>query len=135
MVEHLKKYGFITKTPEPLNGYAALGLRLMTKMNSLWFSRWNRLLAKSDKVIQREIFAACWSLAGQSVVCSFIKRKVKVSKWDDQVSKAAVEMVSEVIGRVKENFPVKRLIPLTKDKKSVPYGVMLVAMLLNQLSK
>ena len=37
--------------------------------------------------------------------CSYIKRRVDGSKWDDQVGKADTEIVNKVIARVKENDP------------------------------
>ena len=64
VIGHLKKYGLITKDPEPLNGGAALGLKLTTKDSNLWLSRGNKLPVKSNKLTRRELFSAYGMLVG-----------------------------------------------------------------------
>ena len=126
VVEQLKKYGLITKDPEPPNGGAVLGLKLTTKDSSLCFSRGNKLTVASDKFTRREIFYACGSQVGHypnagwlRVACSYIKRIVEGSKWDDQAGEVAVKMINEVIAKIKDEDPVKGHWYVPKIKKSI----------------
>ena len=43
LIEHLQKCGLVTKKPEPLEGGAALGLRLKLVKGDLMFYRGNAL--------------------------------------------------------------------------------------------
>ena len=114
VIDHLKKFGLVTKQPEPLEGGAALGLKLQQIEGVLHFHRSNEIPEVTDSLSRRELFSVCGKLIGHypvvgwlRVACSFIKRGAEGSGWEDQVGNKTVTMMKEVLQRVRENDPVK----------------------------
>ena len=115
LIHHLGKFGLITKMPEPLDGGAALGLKIERNgAGELMFRRGNELPILPESLTRRELFSVCGKLVGHypiagwlRVACSFIKRKAEGSKWDDHVGETTMRMVREVMDRVKMEDPVK----------------------------
>ena len=64
LIEHLKKFGLVTKEPETLEGGAALGLRLKLVNGDLVFYRGNQLPMSPDMLTRRELFSICGKLTG-----------------------------------------------------------------------
>ena len=61
LIQHLKKFGLVTKEPEPMEGCAALGLRLTLVNGDLTFYRGNQ----SREILTRmELFSMCGQLIG-----------------------------------------------------------------------
>ena len=115
VIDHLGRFGFVTKPPEPLEGGAALGLRVQrNSAGELTFSRGNELPEITDDLTRRELFSACGKLVGHypvagwlRVACSYVKRRASGTRWDDPVGDEAIAMIREVLGRVKCEDPVR----------------------------
>lgn len=115
LIQHLSKFGLITKPPEPLDGGAALGLKIeRNKSGELMFSRGNELPVIPESLTRRELFSVFGKLVGHypiagwlRVACSFIKRKAEGTKWEDQVGEPTMRKIREVMERVKMEDPVK----------------------------
>ncbi|KAK3882626.1 hypothetical protein Pcinc_012994 [Petrolisthes cinctipes] len=114
VVAHLKDFGLATKPPEPLDGGAALGLKLEQIGGELQFRRGNEIAEIPDLLTRRELFSLCGKLVGHypvagwlRVASSYIKRHAEGSGWDDQVGEATVSKMKEVFQMVKRDDPVK----------------------------
>ena len=115
VVDHLKEFGLNTKPPEPLEGGAALGLRIgRDKLGRLVFSRGNEIPEVKGDLSRRELFSVCGKLVGHypiagwlRVACSYVKRVAEGVRWDDLVGERTVTMVEEMLGTVKGEDPVK----------------------------
>lgn len=115
LIQHLSKFGLTTKPPEPLDGGAALGLKIeRNKSGELMFTRGNELPVIPESLTRRELFSVCGKLVGHypiagwlRVACSFIKRKAEGTKWDDHVGEPTMSKIREVMERVKMEDPVK----------------------------
>lgn len=85
VVEHLKGFGLATKSPEPLEGGSALGLRLeRDRSGELTFRRGNKIPEVGEELSRRELFSACGRLVGHypivgwlRVACSYVKRRAE----------------------------------------------------------
>ena len=115
VVQHLGEFGIITKQPEPLVGGSALGLRIhRNRLAKLMFSRGNELPVVSGTFTRRESFSEWGKLEGHypiagwlRLACSFIKRQAEGLKWDDGVGEIAMNMIGEVVEKVRRDDPVK----------------------------
>ena len=115
VVDHLKKFGLVTKPPEPLDGGAALGLRLKRdRSGELIFQRGNEIPKVGEEMSRRELFSVCGRLVGHypiagwlRVACSYIKRRAEGVRWDDKVGQETVEMIKDVVKRVCHEDPVQ----------------------------
>ena len=96
LLEHLKKFGLVTKQPEPLEGGAALGLRLKVVNGDLMFYRGNQLPMLPDITARWELFSICGKLTGR-MACSFVKRQAQGSRWEDFAAEDAVYMLQDVL--------------------------------------
>lgn len=114
VIRHLNAYGLVTKSPESLNGGAALGLRLSRVGGELMFRRGNSVPEVADMLTRRELFSICGTLVGHypiagwlRVACSYIKRRAAGARWEDPVGEQSMLMIKEVIERVKLDDPVR----------------------------
>ncbi|MPC52132.1 hypothetical protein E2C01_045993 [Portunus trituberculatus] len=63
VVEHLTKFGLVMKPTEPLEGGAALGIKLQRdKSGELIFQRRNEIWEVEEELSRRELFSACGRL-------------------------------------------------------------------------
>ena len=68
-MEHLKKFGFTTKPPEPLEGGAALGLKLdKDRTGELVFQKGNEVPEVGEVLSRRELFSVCGRLLGHYLI-------------------------------------------------------------------
>ena len=140
LIEHLKKFGLVTKETEPLEGGAALGLRLKFVNGDLMFYRGNKLPMLPDMLTRRELFSICGELTGHypvagwlRVACSFIKRQAQGIRGEDFAGEDAVYMLQDLLERVNKEDPVKENWHVQKstssviwcDVSSLPLGVLL----------
>lgn len=141
VVEHLKKFGLATKSPEPLEGGAALGLKLKRdRSGELIFQRGNEIPEVGEELSRRELFSVCGRLVGHypiagwlRVACSYVKRRAEGVRWDDKVGQETMEMIKDVVERVRREDPVKGRWYAPKsgtgimwcDASSIATGVML----------
>ena len=72
VVEHLKGFGLIAKSPESLDGGAALGLKLMNKTGNLIFRRGNEILEIEGEISRWELFSICGKLLGLDPVTGWL---------------------------------------------------------------
>ena len=85
VVHHLTKFGLATKSPAPLEGGAALGLKLKgDKSGEFVFQRGNEIPEVGEELSRRELFSVCGRLVGHypiagwlRVACSYVKRRVE----------------------------------------------------------
>ena len=140
VVEHLKKFGLITKAPESLDGGAALGLKLRVNERGVFdFFRGNEIPDIPECLTRRDLFSICGKLIGHypiagwlRVSCSYVKRTAEGSSWDDYVGDRTIAMVREMLDRVKRDDPVKGswAVPKTSsgliwcDASSIAMGVL-----------
>ena len=68
VVEHLKGFGLIAKSPESLDRGVALGHKLMNKTGKLMFRRSNKIPAIEGEISRRELFSICGKLLGHYLV-------------------------------------------------------------------
>ena len=126
LIEHLKKFGLVTKEPEPLKGGAALGFQLKLVNGDLMFYRGNQLPILEDMLTQWELFSICGRLTGHypvagwlRVACSFIKRQAQGSRWEDFAAEEAVYMLQDVLERVNKEDPVKGIWHVQRSNSGV----------------
>ena len=67
VVEYLKGFGLTAKSPESLDGAAALDLKLMNKMGKLMFRRGNEI-PEIGKIRRGELFSICGKMLGHYLV-------------------------------------------------------------------
>ena len=72
VVEHLKGFGLTAKSPESLDGGAALGLKLMNKTGKLMFRRGNEIPAREGEISRQELFFICGKLLGHYPVAGWL---------------------------------------------------------------
>lgn len=141
VVKHLTKFGLATKAPELLEGSAALGLKLRRdKSGELIFRRGNEIPEVGEELSRRELFSACGRLVGHypiagwlRVACSYVKRRAEGVRWDDKVGQETVEMMKDIVERVRREDPVRGRWYAPKsgvgvvwcDASSIATGVML----------
>ncbi|XP_005105723.1 uncharacterized protein LOC101847362 [Aplysia californica] len=141
LVKHLANYGLTTKEPEPLDGGAALGLKLKSdSTGDLIFSRANRIPHAVSKVTKRELFSICGKLTGHypvagwlRIACSYIKRRANGTNWEEIVDDEVEKMLKEMLSRLTNEDPVKGKWYVPKatkgtvwcDASSIGYGVLL----------
>lgn len=113
---HLQRYGLVTKSPEPLDGGSALGLKLKRDdRGELIFTRGNQVPEEVKcRLSRRELFSVCGKLVGHypvagwlRVACSFIKRMAEGSAWEDYIGDETIGMLQDVLERVRREDPVK----------------------------
>ena len=115
LIQHLSRYGLDTKPPEPLDGGAALGLRIQrNRVGELMFYRGNELPVLTDRLTRRELFSVCGKLVGHypiagwlRVACSYIKRRAEGIKWEDFIGECAMGIIRGVVERVEREDPVR----------------------------
>lgn len=141
-MKHLERYGLVSKSPETLDGGAALGLRLNRESQGgvLMFSGGNAIPEPVNDLKKLELFSICGKLVGHCsvagwlhVACSFIKCMAIEVGWGDTASKRVIGMLQEVLQRVKKEDPVKGKWHVSKLEKetvwceasSIALGVLL----------
>ena len=141
VVQHLSRFGLVTKPPEELDGGTVLGLKIAKdEKANLVFRRGNEIPALPAVVSRRELFSICGKLVGHypvvgwlRVACSFVKRVAQGSKWADSVGSHATAVIAEILSRVKNEDPVRgrwSVTPSTQgtvwcDASSIAMGVVL----------
>ncbi|XP_068240110.1 uncharacterized protein [Palaemon carinicauda] len=113
-IRHLNTFELITKSPESLNGSAALGLQLQRVEGELMFQRDNKVPEVADMLTRRELFSVCGTLVGHypiagwlRIACSYIKRRAYGARWEDPVGEQSMMIIKEVIEGVKLDDPVR----------------------------
>ena len=118
VVQHLLRYGLLTKAPEKLCDASVLGLRLVDDGHGpLGWRRGKAVLPEGpldSMLTRRELFSLTGRLVGHypiagwlRVACSFLKRHSNGSHWEDPVGERAMAILSQILRRVKEDDPVK----------------------------
>ena len=117
VVQHLQRYGLVTKPPETLDGTRLLGLQLRDCGQGRM--RWTRgkdvpQLPSDGQLSRRELFSFCGCLIGHypvagwlRVACSFIKRCSEGQGWRDGVGERVTAWLVEVLQRVSRSDPVQ----------------------------
>ena len=110
VVEHLKGFRQTAKSPESLDGGAALGLKLMNKTRKLMFRRGNEIPEIEGEISRRELFSVCGKLLGHYPVarwlrlaCSYVKSGVD---WEDRVYCKTLKVIQEILVDVEKKDPV-----------------------------
>ena len=126
LVEHLKKFGLVTKKPEPLEVGAALGLRLKLVKGDLMFYIGNVLPVLPEVLTRRELFSICGKLIGHypvagwlRVACSYVKRQAQGTHWEDFAGEETVQMVRDIIEQVNIRDPVTGVWHVQKSNHGV----------------
>ena len=128
VADHLMEYGLETKVAEPLEGGAALGLKLEAGDNgALLFTRGNEVPCSiTHMVTKRELFSICGKLVGHypvagwlRVACSFMKRHAEGERWEDAVGEQTLNFLDDVLHRVHEKDPVRGIWNVSQEKKGV----------------
>ncbi|XP_076056330.1 uncharacterized protein LOC143034280 [Oratosquilla oratoria] len=117
VVEHLARFGLVSKEPEPMEGGTMLGLRLERDgSGNLLFKRGNEIPNVTDEMSRREIFSLCGKLVGHypiagwlRVACSYIKRRSGSKDCGDKIDEGTLTMIHDVVRRVRHNDPVRGL--------------------------
>ena len=138
VVEHLKGFGLTAKSPEALDGGAAVDLKLMNKTGKPMFRRGNEIPEIEGEISRRELFSICGKLSGHCPVagwlrlaCSYVKRRASGVDWEDRVDCRTLKVILEILVDVKKKDPVTGAwhIPETKrgvvwcDASSIATGV------------
>ena len=125
VVEHLKGFGLIAKSPESLDGRAALGLKLMNKMGKWMFRRGNEIPAIGE-ISRRELFSICGKLLGHYPVagwlrlaCSYVERRACRVDWEDRVDCKTLKVIQEILVDVEKKDPVTRAWHISETKRGV----------------
>ena len=123
VVEHLKGFGLTAKSPESLDGGAALGLKLTNKMGKLMFRRGNEI-PEIGEISRRELFSICGKLLGHYPVagwlrlaCSYVKRRASGVDWEDRVDCKTFKVIQEILVDV-EKDPVTGAWHIPETKRS-----------------
>ncbi|XP_068240111.1 uncharacterized protein [Palaemon carinicauda] len=114
VIRHLNTFELIIKSPESLNGGAALVLQLQRVGGELMFQRGNKVPEVADMLTRRELFSVCGTLVGHypiagwlRIACSYIKRRASGARWEDPVGEQSMMMIKEVIEGVKLDEPLR----------------------------
>ena len=115
VIRHLMSYGLVAKPAEKLEGGTALGLRLSRDQEgSLVFSRNSEVPLVEHPLSKRELFSICGKLVGHypiagwlRVACSFVKRQVEATGWDDYIGDKAQSIVQEIVNQTSVQDPVR----------------------------
>ena len=115
LTEYLAQFGLVAKPAEPLDGGAALGLKLRRDVTGeLVFYRGNDVPAVKGNLTRRELFSACGKLVGHypiagwlRIACSYVKRRAEGARWDDSVGESALKILEGIIKRVQREDPVR----------------------------
>ena len=125
------------KSPQSLDGGAALGLKLMNKTGKLMFRRGNEI-PEIGEISRRELFSICGKLLGHYPVagwlrlaCSYVKRRASGVDWEDRVDCKTLKVIQEILVVVERKDPDTGVwhIPETKigvvwcDASSIATGV------------
>ena len=132
VVEHLKGFGLTAKSPESLDGGAALGLKLMNKTGKLMFRRGNKIPAIEGEISRRELFSICGKLLGHYPVagwlwlaCSYVKRRASGVDWEDRDDCKTLKVIQEILVDVEKKDPVTGAWHIPETKRGVVWcGVM-----------
>ena len=126
LIKHLKKFGLVTKNPEPLEGGAALGLPLKLVKGDLMFYRGNVLPILPEVLTRRELFSICGKLIGHypaagwlRAACSYVKRHAQGTQWEDFAGEETVQMLRDILERVNIKDPVTGVWHVQKSNNGV----------------
>ena len=107
VLEHLKGFGLTAKSPESLDGGAALGLKLMNKTGKLIE------IPEKGEISRRGLFSICGKLLGHYPVvgwlrlaCSYVKRRASGVDWEDRVDCKTLKVIEEILVDVEKKDPV-----------------------------
>ena len=125
VVEHLKGFGLTAKSPESLDGGAALGFKLMNKTGKLMFRRGNEPL-EIGEISRRELFSIDGKLLGHYPVagwlrlaCSYVKRRASGVDWEDRVDRKTLKVIQEILVDIEKKDPVTRAWHILETKIGV----------------
>lgn len=112
----LLHHGLVTKDIERVttDGMRVLGLRLYWKNDELRWKRDDALpVIENCSLTRRQLFSLCGKLVGHypvagwlRVACNYIKRQTGQQPWDDAVDGRVLELMNDVLRRVKIHDPV-----------------------------
>ena len=126
VLEHLKGFGLTAKSPESLDGGAALGLKLMNKMGKLMFRRDNEIPEIEGEISRRELFSICGKLLGHypvagwlRLVCSYVKRRASGVDWEDRDDCKTLKVIQEILVDVEKKDPVTGAWHIPETKRGV----------------
>ena len=116
VIEHLRKFGLVTKPPETLSEASVLGLKLQDngKGHLEWVRRKDLPEVSDQTITRKELFSICGRLVAHypiaswlRVACSFMKRHAAGQRWDDPVGDQVMAWLHQVLQRVRNADPVR----------------------------
>ena len=112
-VEHMKGFGLTAKSPESMDGGAALGLKLMNKTGRLMFRRSNEIPKIEGEISRRVLFSICGKLLGHypvagwlQLACSYVKRRASGVDWEGRVDCKTLKVIQEILVDVEKKDSV-----------------------------
>jgi len=113
VMSHLSKFGLEAKAPETVP-MRVLGLRVVSKNDSLYWNRDNEIPKVPGTMSQRELHSICGILLGHYPVCgwlrvtlSWLKREAGMNNWKSNVKESVVVTLKEVVKKVEEDDPAR----------------------------
>lgn len=116
VIEHLHKFGLVTKPPETLSEASVLGLRLQDNGSGHldWVRRKDLPEVPDQIVTRKELFSICGRLVAHypiagwlRVACSYMKRHAAGQRWEDPVGEQVMVWLHQVLQRVRDADPVR----------------------------
>ncbi|XP_047146280.1 uncharacterized protein LOC124819114 [Hydra vulgaris] len=118
VVNHLERYGLLTKEPEEYDGARVLGLQIFRNDKKVLCWKRGNIIPKSEdieneKITRRRLFSICGHLIGNypignwlRIACSFTKRYSQGDAWDDLIGDQAQSWLVEILRRLEASDPV-----------------------------
>lgn len=113
VIQHLRKYGLVTKSPSELNGARILGLGVENRPSGVQWQRDGNLPNVPDVFTKLKLFSLCGQLTGHlsiagwlRAVCGLIKRRVcedTASSWDERLDEQTVETVRSIAKEIERH--------------------------------
>ena len=116
VIDHLRKFGLVTKPPERLSEASVLGLKLQDSGNGHleWVRRKDLPDVTDQTVTRKELFSICGRLVAHypiagwlRVACSYMKRHAAGQRWEDPVGEQVMAWLRLVLQRVRDADPVR----------------------------
>mgnify|MGYP003417316483 FL=1 len=131
VVNHLKRYGLVTKEHEDVDDMRVLGLQLRGKNESRrWWVRspLGDLKNEREGCTRRDVFSICGKLIGHypicgylRIECSMIKRGMKGTKWDDFAGDETKRQLKMLLERVEREDPAEGVWSVNVSEKVSVY--------------
>ncbi|XP_047140944.1 uncharacterized protein LOC124816001 [Hydra vulgaris] len=118
VVNHLERYGLLTKEPEECDGARVLGLQIFRNDKKVLCWKRGNIISKSEdieneKITRRMMFSICGQLIGHYpignwliIACSFTKRYSQGDACDDLIGDQAQSWVIEILRHLEASDPV-----------------------------